>query len=259
MKTKALQRVVMGVLALYFLESALFASPSYAFLDRLRRLFSGQSAGPSSDRARGGSTRSGACRSEEPLISLMPVLRDDKGNQIVAGSTSSDHPTFWFYLPYSLTPNRPAELVVEEPDPQDSRYTQQRSIVRLTQAQPGVISIRLPKTEAPLAYDRFYSWKFVVHCNPLDSSENQFVDVSMVRLTMPPSLAAQLEKRSDLDKAKLYLNAGFWDESITILGNLRRQDPKNPTIEAAWKNLLKTINLEDISAQPVDRCCEVKP
>lgn len=258
---KFLDRKLLAVgLALVFtgLNFSIQTPPSAAqsISERLRRLLTGQSRRADNNRPRGAASR-GGCRSDKPLTALVPMLREGKEAPLFVGSTTEAHPTLWFYLPYALTPNHPAELRIEEPDPEDNQFTIQRTILTLKQAQPGVMRIQLPKTEAPLPFNQIVHWKFVVRCDEKDTSVNQFVDISMIRLKTEPKLLQGILLAPPIERSKRYMQAGIWNEALTIMANLRLQQPKDGTIEKEWQSLLKTAGLDEVATQPLNTCCEV--
>jgi hypothetical protein len=226
---------------------------------RLSRIWAGQSLGPASSSGRVAASRSGgSCQAmNPPLTALMPLDTTASHNQAI-GTTTAAYPTFWFYLPYALTPDRPAELLVERPDPTDPRYTQQRLLMQVTAVPAGVVGLRLPPTEAPLTVNQPYHLKLVVRCNPQDASANQFVDATIVRLPVPASLQQQVQTASPREQARLYASAGFWEDAVTTLATLRRQAPQNAQLATAWETLLAEVELTPIANRPIVNCCEPK-
>ncbi|MGI0494435.1 DUF928 domain-containing protein [Alkalinema pantanalense CENA528] len=246
------------VLLLTGLNVGVYTPPSTAqsVPERLWRLLTGQSRRADNNRPRGAASR-GGCRSDQPLMALVPMLREGQETPLFVGSTTEAYPTFWFYLPYPLTPAHSAELRVEEPDPEDERYTVQRTVLTLQQAQPGIIHLQLPKTESPLAINQLVHWKFVVKCDEKDTSMNQFVDFAMIRLKTDPTLFQEILLKPPIERSKRYLQAGIWNDALTTLGALRLQQPQNSAVEKEWHSLLKTAGLEDVATQPLNSCCQV--
>jgi Domain of Unknown Function (DUF928) len=178
-----------------------------------------------------------------PLTALIPAEQTSEGNPIVLGTTTLEYPTLWFYVPYAITPDRPAELRREDPDPTDQAYSQQRTVLRLTNAPAGVIGLRLPPTEPPLAINQFYNWIFVVQCDPQDASTNQFVAGSIVRLAMTANLSQQVATSAPNRRSQFYAEAGIWQEAIAGLAELRRRSPNDSSLAAEWANLLQSAGL----------------
>ncbi|NJR66226.1 MAG: DUF928 domain-containing protein [Leptolyngbyaceae cyanobacterium CRU_2_3] len=63
--------------------------------------------------APGGRQRGGGSRGDCPLITQpLTALAPETVAGAVGGLTTEDHPTFWFYVPYALTDEHPAEFVL---------------------------------------------------------------------------------------------------------------------------------------------------
>jgi hypothetical protein len=184
------------------------------------------------------------------LIALVPTYKLTTGEVMGVQQTTSSYPTLWFYLPYSLTPERPAELRLEVPA--TGKYVTQKTVLRLTQAQPGIIGIQVPTVEGPMKIGQRTDWTFVVLCDTRDFSANKFVNLSVQRIEAPQSLQQQLANTLPIDQAVLYAGAGIWENALTTLATLRSQTPNQSDMIAAWAQLLGAINLpNDLIQQPV--------
>jgi hypothetical protein len=53
----------------------------------------------------------------------------------------------------------------------------------------------------------------------------------------------------------VYAKAGIWQETISILAQLRHDRPSDRNINAAWKELLESVNLTEIANAPLVECC----
>ncbi|MBL1178131.1 DUF928 domain-containing protein [Pantanalinema sp. GBBB05] len=200
---------------------------------------------------RGAATRSGTCSSVPlPLTALVPTHTLTTGEVMGIQQTTSAYPTLWVYLPYELTPERPAELRLEIPA--TGQYVTQRTVLRLTAVKAGIIGIQIPATEAPLKVGQRTDWTFVVRCDPNDFSANKFVNLSVQRIEVARSLQQQLAIATPIDRVALYAEAGIWENALTTLANLRQQFLKQSDLTADWAQLLGAINFsEDFSQQPI--------
>jgi Domain of Unknown Function (DUF928) len=252
---KVLTRSLLAfTIAFYGFYSFPAQAQSGSFFNRIRSIFSRPSSAPPAGRRRGAAIRSGTCQAMNPPLTALIPLYQTAGSSFLVSTTTAEYPTLWFYLPYAITPDRPAELRREDPDPTDQNYVQQQTVLRLTDAPAGVIGIRLPVTEAPLQVDRVYNWTFVVLCDRQDTSTNQFVSGSIVRLTAQSNLMQQI--RQTKQKSRFYTQAGFWEDAITTLADLKRRSPNDSQLTDEWTALLKTVDLEAIATKPVIKCCE---
>lgn len=205
---------------------------------------------------RKGSGSRGECSTniDTVLTALMPTFVTSDDEQAVWGLTVSERPTFWFYVPYSLTPEITAEFILQA-DENGSIIHNTKIPLTTAATVPGVISLRLPSAIAPLEIGKRYYWKFVVHCDRQDPSANIVVDGWVERIAPNPSLVNQLEKATPRERARIYAKQGIWHESVTTLAELRRTYPQDAALTQEWEALLQAVNLKEIASKPIVECC----
>ncbi|WP_190640734.1 DUF928 domain-containing protein [Oculatella sp. FACHB-28] len=195
---------------------------------------------------RGGGARRGDCPAPSieltALVPMTEVPTETLPETYVGGSTTVEYPTFWFYVPYLQTANLSAEFILQNDTGQD--------VYRITSADlpafehtPGIISISLPSTIAPLEIGRVYQWYFKLNCG---TEAPMYVQGGIERIPLDPDLAYQLAHASPQERVNLYLENDIWYDAITMLAQLHRINSSNTTIESAWINLLQSIGLENI-------------
>lgn len=190
-------------------------------------------------RQRGGASRTGNCPSvPQPLTALVPA-----SNNSVLGLTTAAHPTLWFYVPYVLNSDHPAEFVLLD---DRNRYIYQTTLADAQTEETGIIRIALPETIA-LEPNKLYRWAFTVNCGA-DSSV--FTLGGIQRVTIDTALGAQIEQATGFDRANLYAQNGIWFDALTTLAVLKQENPSDATIAAAWESLLQSVALEDVANQP---------
>ncbi|HEY9609101.1 DUF928 domain-containing protein [Allocoleopsis sp.] len=190
----------------------------------------------------GGATRSpiSCLRSNSTLIVLSP-----QSNVI---TTVSAQPTFFWYIP--KTPAKSAKFVVSD---QQGQLVYQTTLT--LKGIPGVVKLSLPKNVA-LDTGQEYDWKFGLTCNPDNESENIAVEGSLKRTGLTSAQRNQLAAaKQPLKKAEVYAKAGIWQETISILAQLRHDRPSDRNINAAWKELLESVELKEIANAPLVECC----
>ncbi|MBD2463185.1 DUF928 domain-containing protein [Oscillatoria sp. FACHB-1407] len=217
---------------------------------------------PSGNR-RGGGQRAGSCPNVNiPLTALVP-LQDDNGTLVAQGSTASDHPTLWFYVPYTIGDAMTASLWLEEPEPgsdpsADRIYYTQREILSLPPTPPGIVSIQLPRSEPALTVGNTYRWLLVVTCDASDASSNKVAEVELSRIASDSTVSvgntASLESRLNA-----YRQARLWSEFITALGTAYCQSSSRPlntnsVVATEWSQTLQEIGLEAIATQSDVTC-----
>lgn len=226
-----------------------------------------QAQGKQSERGRpqpdqtpaGAGTRGGCPRVEKPLTALVPKLKKgSSGNSQSSrlaktispsnlGLTTDKHPTLWFYVPYSLTPSRRIEFVLQDENGNDVYET---SLTK-SDISPGVVGFQLPSTAPALKVNQVYRWYFLVYCDPKQPEALVFVEGLVKRVPLSSSLESQVAQATPEQKATLYAEAGMWHEAVTSLAKLRRQNPEDTTLKDEWVNLLKSMNLDAIAQEPI--------
>lgn len=182
--------------------------------------------------------------SEKVLTALTPEY---SGSQLVLGSTTQMRPTFWFYVPYQ-SDSTFAKLVLED----ELNQTIYKTPLTGT---PGVISVSLPSTSAPLKIGKRYHWYFNIYCQ----QDNEFLtsvegDVQLQPLN--PIVQSQLDKATPQQQVALYATNGVWYEALTTLANLRRTFPQDANLASDWASLLQSVGLQNIAAEPIVDCCK---
>jgi hypothetical protein len=162
-----------------------------------------------------------ACKqTDEPVTALVP----ENGK----GLTSSEHPVFWFYIPY--TPQEVSAIEFSLHDWEETK-TLYRTSLQLTNT-PGIISVPLPSNpKYSLKFNESYHWYFVVNCQPQKNFENDIVlDGWVTRVQQSNSL---------------------WYDELTSLAKLNLSEPQNPEVKKAWIELLKSVGLKELAQAPL--------
>lgn len=200
--------------------------------------------------------RSELCRNvETPLTALVPIY-ETSGENSVWGLTVAEHPTFWFYVPYSLTPDLAVEFrLQEEENWQNDKYVYKTTFTAETA--PGVISLRLP-SQVALQVGKRYRWSLVVHCFLQDNSANIVVNGWIERIAPSENLIKQLKTATPREDFALYAANGIWYDALTTLSELRRVSPQDALLKHEWTALLQDVNLNDITSKPIAQCCTLE-
>lgn len=192
-----------------------------------------------------------------PLTALVPfkerglaTKQKDKSTQMdVWGLTTAERPTFWFYVPYTKdVANLSAEFVLE--DAEGNNVYRQAIALPL---KPGVMSVPLPSTVAPLEVDKTYRWDFKVHCNQqLTASYPVKVEGDIQRVSLQPSVAKQLAAATDpREKIAIYAASGIWYDPLNMLAQLRLANPNDVSLATDWQSLLQSIKLQQLATTPL--------
>jgi hypothetical protein len=169
------------------------------------------------------------------MTALMPP------NNLV--TTVAAHPTLFIYIP-ETGQFVEAELAVY--DGEDNTVYRKNLLLPNT---PGILRLSLPETVS-LEIGKNYRWYFSLMCDSDERSREPFVQGWFQRTELNPELETMLKQETDLlEQALLYSQAKIWHETLTLMADLRESNP------AEWEELLKSVELEDISRQPFVDCC----
>lgn len=181
----------------------------------------------------------------------MPPLTQMVGRSESLSLTVSDHPTIWVYLPYGSE---------EAPFGEFSLQDDENDLYRIRfplPAAPGIVSLTVPPNVLPLQVGKTYRWYVDVNC-PSATAPTGSTPASLTgivrRVAPAPTLLSELQAaKTPLQKAAAYARHGIWHETITILGNLRQREPRNPNLESIWLGLLsdQKIGLAAVAKAPI--------
>lgn len=161
--------------------------------------------------------------------------------QIEVESTVSERPTFLVHLTQPPVTN--GEFIVQK---QNGEVVFEEKIALTSNA--GILSMTLPDSVNPLEVGQLYHWSFSVICDPGDSGANILVDGWVQRIEQAPTLAAQLQKASERDRAALYAQAQIWTDALSTLAELRKTKPNDPQVTEDWKSLLESVKLNTLTS-----------
>jgi hypothetical protein len=196
------------------------------------------------DETTGGGTRDGgrcpqdAITSQPPLTALSPVTKP--------GLTVVERPTFLVYVPQTT-----AQTVEFSLFDQNNKGIYQTTFA-LTNT-PGIVSFSLPPNAPPLEIGKDYTLSFAMICNPKNRLQDQFVRGRIRRTKLDSALINQIEKTAPKERVSLYRTADVWYEAVFTLFELQRSQPNDPSVSAAWKELLNSGGLNFIATQPLKK------
>lgn len=172
------------------------------------------------------------------------------------GLTISEHPTFWFYIPYQPTSANPVEFLLIN----DKNSTVYKTTLQLTST-PGIISISLPQNAPLLENGKKYNWLLSFMCDPANRLKDTFVKGYIERVSVNSNLKNHLEKAStSRERILLFAENGLWYDALTLLAEERRKKPKDAQIAKDWKDLLLSsegdlTEIKNIVSEPIVSCC----
>ncbi|NET58695.1 MAG: DUF928 domain-containing protein [Symploca sp. SIO2E6] len=197
-------------------------------------------------RIKDAATRSlnGSCdNNDKPLTALLPQ------NQL--GITVAEYPTLFVYLPAFGTEalSMPVEFVLEDIDGKEVYKANFP-----TNGISGIVAFGLPSKAglSPLQVGQDYHWRFTVICNENDRSQDIFVGGVVRRVELESELKERLMVVSPEEQVELYAEAGIWQDAVSTLVQLRRDNPTDLQLAADWEKLLNAVELGDIAQEPIE-------
>ncbi|WP_242038147.1 DUF928 domain-containing protein [Tolypothrix sp. FACHB-123] len=195
-------------------------------------------------RVRSAASRGACFQNGDVAIPLIPSSKE-------AQHTTKEHPTFFFYIPKTSKTAAGLEFVLREDENSDPLYKETFPAVE----EAGIVSVTLPANQPALKVGKEYSWTFSMICDPNSRDLDLYLE-GKIELMQDENIAAQIQETSQpLDRAVLYATAGYWENALSILAELRRQNPNNAEIQQYWADLLKSVNLEQVTDKPLLPCC----
>ncbi|MBN3872714.1 DUF928 domain-containing protein [Nostoc sp. JL33] len=201
---------------------------------------------PPGGRVRGGAKRGGCPLAKPDLTALMPSTKEANSVINVWGQTIGERPSWFFYVPYTKDLPYEVEFVLQD---QDSNEIYQKAIA--LPDKPGVIRVSLPTTAPALALNKPYLWFFTINCDKEKNSPPTFLQGVIQRVQLNPATVKELQTTEPLKRYSIYAQNGIWYEALTILAQLRQKNPQDAALQAEWRNLLSSIRLDDIVAEPI--------
>lgn len=165
----------------------------------------------------------------------------------VWGLTSTAHPHFWFFVPYTADQISAIEFVLQN----DQDQVVYRTTIA-TPTTPGILAVPLPETANGLDLNQSYHWFFKVRvmCEPSQAPTLSYLEGWIQRTPLEQALSDRLTQASPEQQAALYAENGIWYDALTALAELKLAQPNNPAIAQAWTELLTAVGLADLTSQP---------
>jgi Domain of Unknown Function (DUF928) len=186
----------------------------------------------------------------QPLTAIVPEHRSPQGNQ-VWGLTKMEHPTFWFYVPYTKPVLVDISFTLQdESNPGEKKIIYHNSQIAAAST-AGMIRIALPKSSPTLATNKPYHWFLELNMGCTNGQRPIFVEGWIQRTELDRNLSKQIDRATPTEKVALYAENGLWHDALTTLANLRATKPQDPELNQNWQNLLDAIGLGDLNNQPL--------
>jgi hypothetical protein len=173
------------------------------------------------------------------------------------GETIADKPTVFWYMPpvSSEEPRLPGVEFVLEDSSKQVVFSTQYSLPKLAKgivASPSIMNLTFASSK-PLEFGQEYHWFLSVRCESRspDHSQDEFTEGRLKLVKPDPTIKQRLLQATPSERVAIYAQAGLWYETVDSLLQLRHWYPNDKDLAEAWKTLLKTVGLGDISSEPI--------
>ncbi len=162
-------------------------------------------------------------------------------------TTIATNPSIFVYIPVNRA--RSGEINISDTEGNDV-YSSKFAINN----ESSIIRIDLPDILKP---GRMYDWQVVLNCtgdlNVIDLASNPSVQGKIETVQVSDDVQTKLAtaQATPLEVAKIYAQAGVWQETLKTLADLRQQYPKE------WAELLQSVDLGSLSQENISNCCKV--
>ena len=162
-------------------------------------------------------------------------------------TTVATNPSLFVYIPENKA--KSGEIVLSDAEGNDL-YSSKFTVTN----QAGIMRIDLPDI---LQTGRIYDWQVILNCTGdievVDMGNNPSVQGKIETVQISDDLQTKLAtvQATPLEVAKLYAEAGVWQETLKTLADLRNEYPKE------WVELLQSVGLGSLSQENISNCCQV--
>ena len=201
----------------------------------------------------GGGQRRGGDEPEEPTVCLtsnLPLTAVTPNNNVV--TTVSGNPTLFWYVP--KTQAKSAEFVLFDDDGKELNKIYKTTVA--VKGTPGIVKLHIPASVS-LETGKKYLWAFTVKCFS-DPEDNPWVAGVIERTELNGEEETKLAATKEpLEKAEVYAEAEVWQETLSLMAQLRYERPYDFRVNNAWRELLSSVQLGAIASEPLVECCTV--
>ncbi|MBD1806291.1 DUF928 domain-containing protein [Microcoleus sp. FACHB-SPT15] len=181
-----------------------------------------------------GATRGPCQEPNRPFTPLLPLTETG-----YSGYTLSEHPTFWFYVPYKIENVRSGTFLLKDQD--DNALYKTTFTLPTT---PGFVSVQIPTTAMPLEVNKQYSWIFELYCGEQNRSDLVPVSQRGIVERIDSMSFEQLATATAAERLNLYIDNNIWYDVPTDLAEIR-------SIPPAWLKLLRAVGLEELKQDAI--------
>lgn len=204
---------------------------------------------PTQSRGAPARTIGGGVRGPKPCFTgNHPLTAITPRNNVV--TTVAANPTLFWYVPQ--TDAKLAYFVLFDQDFNEIYRTKMA-----VQGTPGIMKLSLPASVS-LKTGEAYTWRLAPICDPGNLGGEKFLEGVIERTQLNAQENNQLASVTEpLQKAEIYAKAQIWQETLSIITQLRSERPNDSKVNQAWQELLKSVELDQFATEPIIECCTI--
>ena len=200
---------------------------------------------------RGGISRGEECPTDIISSVTPPIEQALQSDELPATAYlgTSAHPTFFIFSPQ--LPETTVKLTLSYDDEARPAYETTLYEVEYTiDGQSGIVGLTTPETVPPLEVGQQYQWEVAAFCAP-NSEDPLAIDDSMILTGGVIERVAETAAGSPQEQLDSYLEAGIWQEALTLVAQTYYQNPDDPAAVEDWEGLMEAAGLAQLKAVPV--------
>ena len=159
------------------------------------------------------------------------------------GTTLEARPTILVYVPAS---NADAAVFSLKNEAKETVYNMAISIPE----SGGVVAIEMPAEAPELKVSEYYQWYVAVQLDGELTPASPYVDGWIKRIEPSADMEVALDEGDALTKIATLGASGVWYDTAAQLASLQGV-PANETMASHWYELLESVGLADIAAEPI--------
>jgi hypothetical protein len=208
----------------------------------------------------GGFSRSASCSNQSKITAFVPPARMQETlskSFSPVDTTLAAHPTIWLHLT-SIPPNAQVQFTLQDAAGRKELYNARFQLT----GQTGILGVRLPKTAPELKVGESYLWQLAIQCDRQDPSSDRLTIGSWLQRLSPAQIkplpgfdpkpiVQELSQAAETDKPALYASLGVWQDAVTTLIELQRQQPNNQELKEDWRSLLTGAQMAEFVNAPI--------
>jgi hypothetical protein len=190
-----------------------------------------------------GSCLLGGKQGSKMLTPLVPQTR--------LGLTFAERPSFFVYVPESSAQTAGFLLLSDD----DTEVVYETTFALPSKA--GIVRFDLPANAPAMQVGKQYHWFITTLCDTTSGLSGSPTVEGWVERSAPDlALTKALQKTLLVNRPTLYADAGIWHETLATLAELRQKYPQNSKFLNDWREMLQSVGLNTLAAEPLVDCCK---